>query len=106
MTDPKERCSECGHRTDFGKEKDQERSKKLPIFGTDFTKPLSQLVEGMRDRLCAARGTINDIQFVHDAWGERLQDVEGLINCGLTRLYEIKQEMIKCEEKKREQTSS
>lgn len=78
------------------KEEDRERYRQHPIYGTDFSKPTSQLIEDIRNQLVQSRGQLHDIMF-GIGWEDRLDNVEGLINCGLTTLYHIKEEIIKFE---------
>jgi hypothetical protein len=96
--DKEDTCQACGMWTRKGKEKLAENSKLHPIFGTDFSKPLSKIIEEIRVRLVAARGQLSDIASAHPGWGERTADVEGLLTCGLVTLYGIMEEMRKIEE--------
>jgi len=81
---------------------DAERYRAKPIFGTDFSKPLSEIIEVVRNEICKARGTINDIQHGYPGWKERVDHVEGLLTCGLVALADSKKEIfeyeIRCED--------
>lgn len=68
-------------------------SRAKPIYGTDFSKPLSQLIEGLRNEIGKIRGQLSDISYAYPGWGERLKSVEGLLTCGLVALYNTKEEM-------------
>lgn len=96
--DPKERCLECGHRTRFGQEEDKKRARRSPIFGTNFDEPLSAIIEEVRNRMVAARGTLHDIASA-TGWGERVDDVAGLLTCAIHVLHDVKEEMKKIEDK-------
>ncbi len=93
MKSKEDQCEHCGCLTTEGKRKSAEQYKLRPIFDTDFSKPLTEIIEGVRTRLIAARGTLADIGFAYSGWSERTKDVEGLITCGLVTLYGIKEKM-------------
>jgi hypothetical protein len=94
----KKRCPSCGALTIYGREQSALRAREHPIYDTDLSQPLSQLVEGLRDTLTEVRGQLNDIRRGFPAW-ERVQDVEGLLTCGIVTLYDTVQEMRKSEAK-------
>lgn len=79
----------------------REHYRKNPIFGTNMTKPVSVLTEDIRNKLVEARNIISDIKHGF-GWKDRFDDVEGLINCGLSTLYGIRQEIadveIRCDD--------
>lgn len=76
---------------------DAERYRTSPIFGTDFNKPLSAIIEVVRNEICKARNTINDIQHGYPGWKERVDHVEGLLTCGLVALHTSKEEIFQHE---------
>jgi hypothetical protein len=75
---------------------EMERYRKHPIYGTDFSKPVSVLIEDIRTELTRARGHITDIKF-GAGWQDRLSHIEGLLTCGLIALYNSKEEIEKFE---------
>lgn len=88
-------CPCCGHWTEAGKRKLHEEHK--AIYGTDLSKPVSEIVAGIRSALTQARGQIFDVSFRWPGWGERLKAVEGLLTCGIVTLYNDIEEMKKAE---------
>lgn len=78
------------------RERDQEIRKKHPIFGTDFSKPVSVIIEDIRSQLSKARGQLSDIGSA-TGWGERVEHVEGLLTCGLVALHHTMEEIAKLE---------
>jgi hypothetical protein len=60
-------------------------------------KPLSQLIENIRNEIIQARGHIHDIIQGYPAWKERVDHVEGLLTCGLVALGVSNEEVIKHE---------
>lgn len=72
-------------------------SKTNPIYGTDFSKELSQIVQELRHHLVQTRGQMSDITFAFPVWKNRLEDVEGLLTCGLIALSRIADDMAKSE---------
>ncbi|HMI56395.1 MAG TPA: hypothetical protein VK494_09420 [Gemmatimonadaceae bacterium] len=62
-----------------------------------MSKPLSELIADIRSQIVHARGQLNDIGMGFTGWHERLQNVEGLLTCGLMALYSTQQEMLKHE---------
>lgn len=75
---------------------DREEYRKRPIFGTDMTKPASVLTDEMRNKLVEARNILSDVKRGY-GWEDRFESVEGLIDCGLTCLYEVMKEIAKHE---------
>ncbi len=82
------------------KQSDAERYRQHPTYGTDFSKPLSVLVEDIRNKMDGVRGLIHDIQYGYPGWRERVDHVEGLLTCGLVALYSSKEEIVKFEIKR------
>jgi hypothetical protein len=78
-------------------EEEIKRYRSNPIFGTDFSKRLSQLIENVRTELTQARGHLYDIEFGYPGWKERVEHVTGLLTCGLVSLHVSRQEIIKFE---------
>ena len=68
-----------------------------PIYGTDFSKPLPEIISKLRDELTRIRGQLGDIKFAFPGWGERTASVEGLLTCGLVSLHYIQEEMREAE---------
>ncbi len=66
------------------------------IFGTDVTKPLSTLIEEARTALVKARNVVDDSISAY-GWKDRLQNVEGLMTCGLVYLAHIREEVVQME---------
>lgn len=90
-----DKCDSCGRWTTSGLQKWREGQK--PIYGTDFSQPLSETVEKLRSDIAQVRGKLSDISFRYPGWGEHLKDVEGLLTCGLVALAYTKDEMKRCE---------
>jgi len=99
---PEDTCSACGHWTDIGKQRLAERSKAHPIYGTDLSRPLSEVVSGIRSAMSKIRGQISDIYFAYPAWKDELDDVEGLLTCGISTLYATVERMKAVEIRKAE----
>lgn len=68
-----------------------EEATKNPIWKTDFSKPLLHLIEELRDQLSDTRGQIHDIERAYPGLKERIHCVEGLLTCGISTLYDVKQ---------------
>lgn len=69
-----------------------------PIWGTDLSRPLSDIIEGLRNDITRIRGSLGDIGRAFPGWGERLEPVEGLLTCGLIALFGVRAEILKHEE--------
>lgn len=80
------RCPECNQVTQEGREKILRNCLEHPANKTDFTKPLSQLLEEIRGQLHEARNKIRDILAVDTPLKERIKPTEGLLTCGLVAL--------------------
>jgi hypothetical protein len=77
---------------------ERERYKKNPIWETDFSKPMSEIVEGIRNDLTRARGKLHDIDFgTH--WGEHVEPAVGSLTCAIAYLHSVVQDMKRVEEK-------
>lgn len=94
-------CECCGKWTTAGEKKLAERAKAHPIFGTDMSIPLSESIELIRIQLSTARGQLGDISSAYPGWGEHLVNIEGLLTCGLIALHDVKEDMLKHEERKK-----
>lgn len=92
-------CECCGKWTDKGKQMLADRAKANPIFGTDMSIPLSDSIELIRTQLSTARGQLSDISSAHPVWEEHVDNIEGLLTCGLIALYSVKEDMLKQERK-------
>lgn len=101
----KERCESCGCYTSFGKSETKRRYKQHPIFNTDFSKPTSQIIEETRNKLVSARGTLDDIKF-GTGWEDRVDNIIGLLTCGIHCLYAVKKEMEEIEHKQNKAESN
>lgn len=86
-------CESCGSWRQSGKDKNRRYHRENPIYGTDFERPLHQIVEDARRLMLQARDVLSDIHFAEPGWAERTDDVAGLITCGVSQLYGIAQEM-------------
>jgi hypothetical protein len=94
-----EHCSECGRWTQEGLRKLAEKARERPIYGTDFRKPLSQIIEDIRDQLVMMRGRLYDISSAYPSWKEKTDPVEGLLTCGLVALHYVAEKMRASESK-------
>ena len=92
-----DKCEHCGKPTLEGLRKRAEQYKSNPIYETNFSEPLSKIIQDIRIQLIATRGTLYDIEFAFPGWGEQTKDVEGLITCGIVVLHEVKKRMEKAE---------
>lgn len=104
MTDHKtlekpETCPTCNRYTTRGREQLAFEHRARPLSGIDLTKPLSELIAGIRSDLVAARGKLQDIGMGFTGWRERVEMVEGLLTCGLMALHHTMEEMREHERK-------
>lgn len=95
-----DRCHACDALTAEGKAAHIQHCKDHPLFGTDFSVPLSQTVEGLRRDITRVRNQLVDIRGAFPGWGERTKDVEGLLTCGLIALYNMAEEMREVENRR------
>lgn len=58
-----------------------------PIFGTDFSKPLSQIMEELRSKVANVRGQCSDIGFAYSGWRDEMAMLEGGLTCMLVAMY-------------------
>lgn len=65
-----------------------------PIFGTDITKPVPELIEGWRDQLAHIRGQISDVQMLV-GFKDTFDPVSGLLTCGIENLFHISERIEK-----------
>ena len=86
-------CPSCGHLTTDGRQKMAERAREHPIYKTDFSKPLAELIDLIRDQLTKTRGQLGDITSAFPVYKDDLDNVEGLLTCGISYLYHVKQRM-------------
>lgn len=100
MRNPGDSCDKCGAWTTQGKKALAENSKKHPIYGTDFNKPLSTTVEELRNQLIHIRGKLHDISSAYPGWGEWLTAPEGGLTLVISYLHDVKERMIPFDIKK------
>lgn len=67
-----------------------------PIYGTDFSKSPDILIEEIRTKLSMLRGQLGDIGYAYPGFKDQLDDVHGLLTCGISFLYSLRQDMEKC----------
>ena len=65
-----------------------------PIFGTDLSLPMTELVTKWRSQLIQMRGELSDFRAANPGWGDRTESIEGLLTCGLVCLYNVREEMV------------
>jgi hypothetical protein len=94
----KDTCPKCGKWTDKGKSKLEKQHREHPLYGVDFSKPLSDTIEEIRNGIVNLRGKLFDIRMGYPGWGDQTENVSGLLTCGLIVLYEIREQMKKVEE--------
>lgn len=94
-----ETCPCCGKFTTQGREQLAVQGWQRPIYGTDFSQPLSVVVKRLRDDLTRVRGQLSDIGFGYTGWREHVAPVEGLLTCGLVALYDVEQQMAEHEKR-------
>ena len=92
-------CKDCGQMTKDGKKRDRENYRTRAIWGTDFNKPLSQLIEDIRREITHVRGRLTDITHGYDCSDlyQSIKDVEGLMTCALVTLHHTMEERKKHE---------
>ena len=88
-----ETCPACNRLTREGLEKRAKDYQKRPIYGTDFSRPLSALVEDVRNQLSYARGRLYDIRAANPGLSDRVQDAEGALTCCISFLYNTMKEL-------------
>lgn len=92
-------CPKCGRWNASGIEKQRLQALEHPLYNTDLTQPRSSLIYKARHDIIQIRGMLGDISRAYPGWKESLDNVEGLLNCGLTTLYSIMQDMKTLEDK-------
>lgn len=100
MRDPSHSCLKCGHITDEGKRARAEYARERPIWGTDFTKPNSVLIEEVRSDISKLRGKLYDMHAAYPYLESQLEDVTGLLTCGLIVLYNVYEDEIALENRR------
>jgi len=103
-TKPKDfdRCPKCNKLTESGLRQTAEYAKEHPIWDTDMTKPLPELIEEIRRSIAYLRGNLYDIGRAYPMWDQQLEDVRGLLTCGLVTLNRTRKEMTDHEKRKQE----
>jgi hypothetical protein len=88
MAEKPESCPTCNRYTERGRQQLAVQNRSRPIYGTDFSRPLSEIVGDIRSQLARARGQLSDIGSSFTGWKEHIESVEGLLTCGLVALYD------------------
>lgn len=85
-------CPECGRWTEAGLKAMRDRAKLHPIYGTDFSKTLSALIEDIRSQLSRSRGQLDDI-IRACGWEDRIAPAVGGLTCVISLLHGAMVEM-------------
>lgn len=93
MSDKPECCPTCNRYTSRGQEQLAVEYRSRPIFETDLSRPLSYVIADIRGQLVKARGQLSDIGSGFTGWKDRVDNVEGLLTCGLVVLWNVQEEM-------------
>jgi hypothetical protein len=72
-------------------EQDKRTYRTRPIYGTNFDKPISELIEDIRSILVQARGKLADLKYGL-GHKDRFQPAEGGITCIISHLYNVANE--------------
>ena len=91
--DQPETCQCCGRYTTRGAEQRAREYRTKTLSGIDLTRPLSELIEGLRSDISDVRSKLQDIGWGYTGWAERLESVQGLLTCGLVSLHRTMEEM-------------
>lgn len=79
-----------------------------PIFyknAEEMDKPLSELMEELRNDLSRIRGKLHDIRYAY-GWEDRIKHIEGGITCMLIAMYHTMEEWQGFERKSKKQTNN
>jgi hypothetical protein len=79
-----------------------------PIFYNskeEMDKPLSVLMEELRNDVSKVRGKLFDIKQSY-GWDDRIEDIEGGLTCMISAMYNIMKEWEKFEEKQLQSTNT
>lgn len=68
-----------------------------PLYGTDFSQPLSKAIEAVRRQIVQARGQLDDVGSAFPGWKQEMDMVSWLLTCVLVTLYRTVEEMQKRE---------
>ncbi len=101
--EPEDACPNCGKWTSKGLEKLALHYRNNPPTGIDLSRPLSELVGGIRSELTNTRGKLNDIAAAFTGWSDDMKMVEGLLTCGLISLHWVMDRMKEVEKEAKEQ---
>ncbi len=66
---------------------DYKKYRENPIFGTDFNKSITEILEDVRNKLTSLRGGIKDLKYGYPAYKERIDYFDGYFTTGILALY-------------------
>jgi hypothetical protein len=92
-------CKCCSSLTEEGRIAEVRRAFTNPIYRTNFSKPLSEIIKECGEKLVAIRRTLYDIQAAAPLWRSQAEDVSGLLTCGTAFLYHLVEDIEKWEGK-------
>jgi len=72
---------------------DPEKYREKPIYGTDFSKPTSELIEDVRQAILNARNKLTDLEFGYPGLKRQMQDVGGALTLGISYLWHLAKEV-------------
>lgn len=92
------KCDCCGKPTSEGQWQDRIRYKKNPIWGTDFSKPVSHLVQGGIISIVKIRSKLDALRESNPLLKQRLEPHVGLMTCGIMSLDNLLEELERYEQ--------
>lgn len=67
--------------------------RKHPIFGTDFSRPVPEIIEEIRKKLAQLRGQLSDIGFGFPGYAERTRTAEEGLTLIIAYLHQVLEEI-------------
>lgn len=92
------KCDCCGKPTSEGQWQDRIRYKKHPIWGTDFSKPVSHLVQGGIISIVKIRSKLDALRESNPLLKQRLEPHVGLMTCSIMSLDNLLEELERYEQ--------
>lgn len=93
-----ERCGDCGRTTREADAAMALWNRENPICkDLDLSGATWRVIEDLRYEVSHTRSKLHDVANAFPAWSSRIEDVTGLLTCGLVTLYGLMEEMEKSE---------
>jgi hypothetical protein len=87
-----ETCPTCRRYTESGRQQLSLRDRANPLTGIDLSRPLDVVFADIRREMVEVRSKLFDVRMGFTGWAEQVQQIEGLLTCGLIAMHHLQEQ--------------